>query len=73
MTGLLSTVERKTCWSSAEQAGRAGSASMQRLLRTAKWDAEAAGADVRGFVAQRLGHPDGMQAHYQQRLASKRK
>lgn len=60
VTGLLSTVERKTCWSLAEQAGYAGPAPMQRLLRTAKWDTEAAGADVREFVAARLGHPDGV-------------
>src|SRR5688572_162151 len=58
--GLLSPVERKTCWSVAEQAGYAGPASMQRLLRTAAWDADAAGADVRAFVAGRLGHPDGV-------------
>jgi SRSO17 transposase len=60
VTGLLSTVERKTCWSLAEQAGYGGPAPMQRLLRTARWDAGAAGGDVRGFVAQRLGHPDGV-------------
>jgi SRSO17 transposase len=60
VTGLLSTVERKTCWSLAECAGYRHPARLQRLLRTAVWDADAAAADVRGFVADRLGHTDGV-------------
>jgi SRSO17 transposase len=60
VTGLLSTVERKTCWSLAEQAGYRHPARFQRLLRTAVWDADAAVGDVRGFVADRLGHADGV-------------
>jgi SRSO17 transposase len=60
VTGLLSTVERKTCWSLAEQAGYRNHAPLQRLLRTAVWDADAAAGDVRGFVAERLGHVDGV-------------
>ena len=60
VTGLLSTVERKTCWSLAEQAGFRHPARLQRLLRTAVWDADKAAGDVRGFVADRLGHPDGV-------------
>ena len=54
VTGLLSTVERKTCWSLAEQAGYRNPAPLQRLLRTAVWDADAAVGDVRGFIADRL-------------------
>jgi SRSO17 transposase len=60
VAGLLSTVERKTCWSLAEQAGYRNPAPLQRLLRTAVWDADAATGDVRGFVAERLGHADGV-------------
>jgi SRSO17 transposase len=60
VTGLLSTVERKTCWSLAERAGYRHPARFQRLLRTAVWDADAAAGDVRGFVADRLGHADGV-------------
>jgi len=33
--GLLSSVERKTCWSFAERAGYDDPQAMQRLLRTA--------------------------------------
>jgi hypothetical protein len=58
VTGLLSTVERKTCWSLAEQAGYRNPAPLQRLLRTAVWDADAAAGDVRRFVARREAHHD---------------
>ncbi|GAA4579517.1 hypothetical protein GCM10023176_57460 [Micromonospora coerulea] len=39
--GLRSPVERKNCWWLAEQAGHRGPQAMQRLLRTAAWDADA--------------------------------
>jgi hypothetical protein len=39
--GLLSMVERKTCWSLAERAGHADPQAMQRLLPYAVWDADA--------------------------------
>ncbi|MFI7609271.1 transposase, partial [Micromonospora sp. NPDC049366] len=45
--GLLSGVERKTCWSVAERAGHADPQAMQRLLRTAVWDADGVRDDVR--------------------------
>jgi SRSO17 transposase len=56
--GLLSAVERKNSWWLAEQAGHTGPQTMQRLLRTAMWDADALRNDVREFVVTRLGHPD---------------
>ncbi|MFF1595798.1 IS701 family transposase, partial [Streptomyces sp. NPDC058286] len=37
--GLLSGVERKNCWQLAEQAGHTRPGPMQRLLRSARWDA----------------------------------
>ena len=58
--GLLSPAERKNCWWLAEQAGHADPQAMQRLLRTAAWDADAVRDDVRAFVAGQLGQPDGM-------------
>jgi SRSO17 transposase len=58
--GLLSPVERKTCWSLAEQAGFADPQPMQRLLRSAVWDAEAVRDDVRGWLVEHLGHRDGV-------------
>jgi SRSO17 transposase len=58
--GLLSTVERKTCWSLAERAGHADPQPMQRLLRTAVWDADAVRDDVRAWLMEHLGHRDGV-------------
>jgi SRSO17 transposase len=58
--GLLSPVERKTCWSLAEQAGYADPQPMQRLLRGAVWDADAVRDDVRGWLVEHLGHRDGV-------------
>jgi transposase-like protein len=45
--GLLSPVERKNCWGLAERAGHDDPQAMQRLLRTAVWDADAVRADGR--------------------------
>jgi DDE superfamily endonuclease len=56
--GLLSPAGRKNCWWLAEQAGHGGPQAMQRLLRTAVWDADAVRDDLRGFVTAQLGQPD---------------
>ena len=58
--GLLSPVERKNCWWLAEQAGHGDPQAMQRLLRTAVWDADAVRDDLRGFVAAQLGDAGGV-------------
>jgi SRSO17 transposase len=58
--GLLSAVERKNCWWLAEQAGHADPQPMQRLLRTAAWNADAVRDDLRAFVADRLGDAGGV-------------
>ncbi|WP_323373674.1 IS701 family transposase [Plantactinospora alkalitolerans] len=53
--GLLSGVERKTCWSLAERAGHDDPQAMQRLLRTAVWDADAVRSPAlptRGILAR---------------------
>ncbi|MEU3118016.1 transposase [Micromonospora chalcea] len=55
--GLLSEAERKTCWSLAERAGHGDPQAMQRLLRTAVWDADAVRDDVREWLIEHLGHP----------------
>jgi len=60
VAGLLSPADRKNCWWLAEQAGHADPDAMQRLLRTAVWDAEGVRDDLRAFVAGRLGHAAGV-------------
>ncbi|MEV0430514.1 transposase [Micromonospora sp. NPDC050495] len=58
--GLLSGVERKSCWSLGERAGHTDPQAIQRLLRTAAWDADAVRDDVRDWLIEQLGHPDGV-------------
>ncbi|MEV0147101.1 MULTISPECIES: transposase [unclassified Nonomuraea] len=53
--GLLADLERKNCWNLAEHAGPAGPQAMQRLLRTARWDADALRDDVGDYVTEQLG------------------
>ncbi len=58
--GLLSGAERKNCWRLAEQAGHARPGPMQRLLRYARWDADAVRDDIRSYVAEHLGIDGGV-------------
>jgi SRSO17 transposase len=58
--GLLSPVERKDCWWLAERAGHGDPQAMQRLLRTAVWDADLVRDDLRAFVAAQLGDAAGV-------------
>ncbi|MFI0967795.1 IS701 family transposase [Streptomyces sp. NPDC021080] len=58
--GLLSGVERKNCRRLAEQAGRARPGPMQRLLQSARWDADVVRDDVRAYVFEHLQADDGV-------------
>jgi len=60
LLGLLSGVERKTCWQLAEQAGFARPGPMQRLLRSARWDADAVRDDLRSNAAEHLAAAGGV-------------
>jgi SRSO17 transposase len=60
LLGLLSGIERKNCWQLAEQAGHARPGPMQRLLRSARWDADAVRDDIRAYVFEYLGADDGV-------------
>ncbi|GIH81316.1 hypothetical protein Plo01_77450 [Planobispora longispora] len=53
--GLLADLERKNCWTLAEHAALPGPQTMQRLLRTARWDAEAVRDEVRAYAVDQLG------------------
>jgi SRSO17 transposase len=55
LKGLLSPVERKNGWQLAEYAGEQTPDGMQRLLSTAKWDADAVRDDLRDYVVEYLG------------------
>ncbi|GAA5186052.1 hypothetical protein GCM10023322_31430 [Rugosimonospora acidiphila] len=60
LLGLLSDVDTRTCWQLAEQAGDRTPHRMQRLLGEAVWDADKVRDDVRGYVVDELGDPDGV-------------
>jgi SRSO17 transposase len=59
LRGLLGQLERKNGWTLAEAAGEVSPDGMQRLLRTADWNADAVRDELRGYVVERLG-PDGV-------------
>lgn len=55
LAGLLGPVERRNGWQLAEQLGERSPDGVQRLLRTARWDAEAVRDDLRAYVVEHLG------------------
>lgn len=58
LAGLLGPVERRNGWQLAEALGERNPDGVQRLLRTAQWDAEAVRDDLRASVVEHLGDPD---------------
>ncbi len=57
LAGLLGLVERRNGWQLAEALGEPNPDGVQRLLRTARWDADAVRDDLRAYVVERLGDP----------------
>jgi SRSO17 transposase len=57
LTGLLDPLERRNGWQLAEALGECSPDGVQRLLRTARWDAEAVRDDLRAYVVEHLGDP----------------
>ena len=55
LLGLLGRVERKNGWQLAEAIGENEPLGVQRLLNSAKWDAEAVRDDLREYVVEHLG------------------
>jgi SRSO17 transposase len=60
LRGLLGRVDRKNGWQLAEHAQETTPDGMQRLLTTARWDADALRDDLCGYVTERLGDPAGV-------------
>ena len=60
LTGLLAPVERKNGWQLAEAAGDTTPDRMQRLLNKARWNADEVRDDLRAYVVENLGRPDGV-------------
>ena len=59
VSGLVTGLERKNGWTLAEWAGEVSPDGMQRLLRRADWDVDGVRDDVRAYVVEQLGEPDG--------------
>jgi len=60
LRGLLSPVERKNGWQLAEVNGDDTPYGVQHLLGRAVWNAEAVRDDVRGYLMEHLGTPQGV-------------
>jgi SRSO17 transposase len=58
--GLVAGLERKNGWTLAEWAGEASPDGMQRLLRWADWDVDGVRDDLRDYVIEQLGGPEGV-------------
>ena len=55
LVGLLGRVERKNGWQMAEAIGERDPQGVQRLLNSARWDADLVGDDLREYVVEHLG------------------
>src|SRR5215212_9068631 len=58
LAGLLGPAQRRNGWQLAEQIGETTPDGVQRLLRTARWDADAVRDDLRAYVTEHLGDAD---------------
>jgi SRSO17 transposase len=60
LRGLLGDVERKNGWQLAEHAGYRHPRTIQRVLDRSVWHADEVRDDLRAFVLEHLGDPDGV-------------
>ena len=60
LQGLLSSVERKNSWQLAEASGNTTPYGVQHLLGRAVWDVDAVRDELRTYVIEHLGDPDGV-------------
>ncbi|MGX1480907.1 UNVERIFIED_CONTAM: SRSO17 transposase [Streptomyces canus] len=58
--GLLGPVGRKNSWHLAEYAGHTTPHGLQHLLSHSRWDADALRDDLQTYVAEQLGHQQGV-------------
>jgi SRSO17 transposase len=58
MLGLLSNLERKNCWTIAEQRGDVTPYGLQNMLSRASWDHDGVATEVRDYVTTAFADPD---------------
>jgi len=60
LQGLLSQTQRKNGWQLAETLGQSTPYALQQFLYRAEWEADEVRDDLRAYVVQHLGDPDGV-------------
>jgi hypothetical protein len=60
MLGMLSSLERKNCWTIGEYCGDVSPDGLQHLLTGASWDADAVRDDLCRYVVDVFGEADGV-------------
>lgn len=60
LEALLGRAARKNCWQLSETAREKTPYGMQRLLRKARWDVNGVRDDLRSYVIEHLGDPEGV-------------
>lgn len=60
VTGMMSALPRKNCWTVAEHVGDPVPYGLQNLLSRASWDHDGVRDDLRGYVIEHLGDPGGI-------------
>jgi len=60
LLGLIAGLPRVNCWTLAEHAGERTPGGMQHFLADAVWDDDGVRADLRAYVVEHLGDPDGV-------------
>lgn len=60
LRGLVASVDRKNSWQLAESAGYLTPHAFQRLLSRASWLADSVRDELRDYVVERLGDPNGI-------------
>ena len=58
LRALISPIERKNGWQIAEHLGATTPDGVQRVLATARWEADQVRDDLQTYVVEQLGHPD---------------
>ena len=62
MLGMLSNLERKNCWTIAEERGDVTPYGLQHLLSRASWDEAAVAEELRDYVSAAFADPDAVLA-----------
>ncbi|MEV5049387.1 IS701 family transposase [Streptomyces griseoincarnatus] len=60
LRGLIAPLEKKNGWTLSEQVGQLRPDGVQRLLNHSDWDEDAVRDDIRDFVVESIGRPDGI-------------